>query len=144
MDRAGAEPLSSRSARSLTRDFHASRSPAEDRGRLQAALARANQRVLAEIAVAHALEEPARRAWPEVWRYAAAEAALTSSFRLRTTPVRVPVLCDIRWAERTIAWLNQMRRLGVHYERRADIREAFLRLAISLVCLGYLVGSGRL
>lgn len=39
-----------------------------------------------------------------------------------------------RWVvERTLAWLSQMRRLRVRYERRADIHEAFLRLACALI-----------
>lgn len=39
-----------------------------------------------------------------------------------------------RWVvERTFAWLNQMRRLRVRYERRADIHEAFLRLGCALL-----------
>ena len=41
-----------------------------------------------------------------------------------------------RWVvERTIAWLHQYRRLRVRYERRADIHEAFLSVAASLICL---------
>lgn len=44
-----------------------------------------------------------------------------------------------RWVvERTFAWLNQMRRLIVRYERRADIHDAFLRLGCSLICFNYL------
>jgi len=44
-----------------------------------------------------------------------------------------------RWViERTLAWLATYRRLAVRYERRADIHEAFLRLACSLICLNYL------
>jgi transposase len=40
-----------------------------------------------------------------------------------------------RWVvERTISWLHQYRRLRVRYERRADIHEAFLRIACSLIC----------
>jgi transposase len=41
-----------------------------------------------------------------------------------------------RWVvERTISWLHQYRRLRVRYERRADIHEAFLRIAGCLICL---------
>jgi transposase len=41
-----------------------------------------------------------------------------------------------RWVvERALAWLAKYRRLAVRYERRADIHEAFLRLACSLICL---------
>ena len=49
-----------------------------------------------------------------------------------------------RWGiERTLAWLSSYRRLTVRYERRADIHEAFLQLACSLVCLGRLHRSAR-
>ena len=45
-----------------------------------------------------------------------------------------------RWVvERTLAWLARYRRLAVRYERRADIHKAFLLLACSVVCLGYLL-----
>ncbi len=41
-----------------------------------------------------------------------------------------------RWVvERTHAWLNQMRRLCVRYERRADIFLAFNILGCALVCM---------
>jgi transposase len=41
-----------------------------------------------------------------------------------------------RWVvERTLAWLNQFRRLTIRYERRADIHAAFLSLGCALVCL---------
>lgn len=40
--------------------------------------------------------------------------------------------------ERTFAWLNQVRRFIVRYERRSDIYEAFLRLGCSLICFNYL------
>jgi len=40
-----------------------------------------------------------------------------------------------RWVvERTISWLHQHRRLRLRYERRADIHEAFLSIACSLIC----------
>ena len=40
-----------------------------------------------------------------------------------------------RWVvERTLAWLNQFRRLTIRYERRADIHEAFLSLGCTLIC----------
>jgi transposase len=39
-----------------------------------------------------------------------------------------------RWVvERTLAWLHQYRRLRVRFERRADIHEAFLWIAFSLI-----------
>jgi transposase len=41
-----------------------------------------------------------------------------------------------RWVvERSLAWLVGYRRLGVRYERRADILQAFLHLACASVCL---------
>jgi transposase len=41
-----------------------------------------------------------------------------------------------RWVvERTLSWLHQYRRLRTRYERRADMHEAFLSLACSLICL---------
>lgn len=40
-----------------------------------------------------------------------------------------------RWTvERTLAWLQQFRRLTIRYERRLDIHEAFLSLGCSLIC----------
>ena len=40
-----------------------------------------------------------------------------------------------RWVvERTLSWLHQFRRLRVRYERRADIHQAFLSIACSLIC----------
>lgn len=44
-----------------------------------------------------------------------------------------------RWVvERTIAWLNNYRRLKVGYERRADIYQAFLTLGCALICFNFL------
>jgi transposase len=41
-----------------------------------------------------------------------------------------------RWVvERTLSWLHQHRRLRLRYERRADIHEAFVSIAGSLICL---------
>ncbi len=39
-----------------------------------------------------------------------------------------------RWVvERSFAWLHDLRRLRVRYERRADIHEAFLKLGCVLI-----------
>lgn len=47
-----------------------------------------------------------------------------------------------RWVvERTFAHLNQMRRLAVRYERRADIHEAFLTLSCALLAFNHLLRS---
>lgn len=44
-----------------------------------------------------------------------------------------------RWVvERTLAWIHQHRRLRVRFERRADIHEAFLAIACSLICWNFL------
>jgi transposase len=44
-----------------------------------------------------------------------------------------------RWVvERTLAWLNQFRRLTVRYERRASIHQAFLNLGCALICWNFL------
>ena len=48
-----------------------------------------------------------------------------------------------RWVvEWILAWLSRYRRLLARYERRADILEAFLHLACSLICLNYLSKEG--
>jgi len=47
-----------------------------------------------------------------------------------------------RWVvERSFAWLHDLRRLRVRYERRADIHEAFLKLACVLICHDCLIRS---
>ena len=44
-----------------------------------------------------------------------------------------------RWVvERTFAHLNQMRRLAIRYERRADIYDAFLTLGCTLLAFNHL------
>ena len=44
-----------------------------------------------------------------------------------------------RWVvERTLGWLNRIRRLSVRYERRADIHQAFLTLGCCLICFNAL------
>ncbi len=44
-----------------------------------------------------------------------------------------------RWVvERTLAWLLGCRRLGVRYERRADLLQGLLHLACALICLRFL------
>jgi transposase len=43
-----------------------------------------------------------------------------------------------RWVvERALGWLHRFRRLRIRYERRADIHQAFLLLACSLICWRY-------
>jgi transposase len=37
--------------------------------------------------------------------------------------------------ERTLAWLNRLRRLAIRYERRTDIHEAFGIFGCALTCL---------
>jgi transposase len=36
--------------------------------------------------------------------------------------------------ERTFAWLSQVRRLRVNYDKQTDIHEAFLSLGCALIC----------
>jgi transposase len=44
-----------------------------------------------------------------------------------------------RWVvERSLAWLLGYRRLGVRYERRADLLQGLLHLACALICLRFL------
>ncbi len=44
-----------------------------------------------------------------------------------------------RWVvERTLAWLLGCRRLGIRYERRADVLQGLLHLAGALICLRFL------
>lgn len=47
-----------------------------------------------------------------------------------------------RWVvERTFAWLHNLRRLRVRYERRDDIHEALLKIACVLICHDCLLRS---
>ncbi len=43
--------------------------------------------------------------------------------------------------ERTFAWLLGCRRLGVHYERRADLMKGLLHLACALICTRFFAQS---
>ena len=44
-----------------------------------------------------------------------------------------------RWVvERTLAWLARFRRLAIRYERRADIRHAFLTLGCALISWNFI------
>lgn len=44
-----------------------------------------------------------------------------------------------RWVvERTLAWLHQLRRLRVRWERRDDIHEAWLDMGCILICWNFL------
>ena len=47
-----------------------------------------------------------------------------------------------RWVvERTFAWLHQHKRLRIRWEHRADIHQAFLKLACCLICWRFLEPS---
>jgi transposase len=47
-----------------------------------------------------------------------------------------------RWVvERSLAWLNQFRRLRIRYERRADIHLAFLYLGCALICWNFMIDA---
>lgn len=69
--------------------------------------------------------------------------------RRRVTPVIVrrgglygSGLGRLRWAvERTFAWLHAFKRLRIRSERRADIHQAMLSLACSVICLRKLMTS---
>ena len=48
-----------------------------------------------------------------------------------------------RWVvERTLSWLLGCRRLGVRYQRRAELLQGLLHLACALTCLTFLDPSG--
>jgi transposase len=51
-------------------------------------------------------------------------------------------LGKLRWVvERTFAWLHAFKRLRIRHERRADVHQALLKLACSVICLRHLKTS---
>ena len=51
-------------------------------------------------------------------------------------------LGKLRWVvERTFSWLHNFRRLRTRYERRADIHQAMISVACSVICLRRLLNS---
>jgi len=47
-----------------------------------------------------------------------------------------------RWVvERTLSWLHQQRRLRTRFDRRDDIHESFMAIAMCLICWGFLENS---
>jgi len=49
-------------------------------------------------------------------------------------------LGTVRWVvERTISWLHNFRRLRIRWERRHDIHEAFMKLAMCMICFNILL-----
>ncbi len=51
-------------------------------------------------------------------------------------------LGKLRWVvERTFSWLHNFRRLRTRYERRADIHQAMISIACSVICLRRLLNS---
>ncbi len=51
-------------------------------------------------------------------------------------------LGKLRWVvERTFSWLHNFRRLRIRYERRADIHQAMISVACSVICLRRLLSS---
>ena len=73
--------------------------------------------------------------------------ALRRALRARTITPRIARrgidsserLGRYRWlVERTLSWLLGCRRLGVRYERRAELLEGLLHLACALICYRFL------
>lgn len=55
-------------------------------------------------------------------------------------PATAPGWGKLRWpVERGFAWLHAFKRLRTRYERRADIHQALLSLACSVICLRKLI-----
>ncbi len=78
----------------------------------------------------------ADRAYEAAREWIEAELGLALEIVAKAADQRGFVVLPKRWiVERTLAWLLGFRRLGVRYERRADILHGLLHLACALICV---------